>query len=100
MSTLALWAIRVFWKLPHTARFEAHLTDCAGIAVSYAPFGAPELRLAHVLRISPLPDFIPRFDDAGNEGVDAVASLHNGKGRRIRSIIGGHFVQRFPRTLH
>ena len=98
MSTLALWAIRLFQRLPHTARFEAHLTDCAAIAVVYAPFGAPELRLAHVLRISPLPDFIPRFDDAGGDDVDATPSRRDV--RRMRSIIGGHFVQRFPRTLH
>jgi hypothetical protein len=57
MADLALWAIRVLRALPHTARFDKHLTDCAALAVVYEPFGETlvRLRLAHVLRIAPLP---------------------------------------------
>jgi len=70
-QSLALWAVRILRRLPHTRKLDAHLTDCAALAVLYFPFGdAPEdLRLSHVFRLVPLPRFIPSDAEVMNEGV-------------------------------
>ena len=61
MTDLALWIIKILRALPHTARFDRHLTDCAALAVVYGPFAdtLERLRPAHVLRLTPLPNFLP-----------------------------------------
>lgn len=58
--------------MPHTACFDKHLTDCAALAVVYGSFDETleRLRLAHVFRISPLPDFFPRVPHMGCEGIE------------------------------
>ncbi len=65
--SIALWTIRILRRLPHTARFDAHLTDCAAHAVLYAPFDKrlPALRLSHIFRRVALPSVIPHFEDKG-----------------------------------
>src|ERR1700719_1748513 len=75
MSSLALWAIRILRRLPHSARFDAHLTDCAALGVLYAPFGeAPEgLRLSHVVGLVPLPSLLPRGLEPMDEGIKPAA---------------------------
>lgn len=68
----ALWAIRILRKLPHTARFDRHLDQCAALAV-WAPLfeaGVPALQLAHVLRVIPLPCLNPSFPDPMDGGVE------------------------------
>lgn len=58
-----LWLIKLLRQLPHTTTFDRHLTDCAALAVLYHPFnGADALTWRHVLRIEPLPPFIPHAD--------------------------------------
>ncbi|WOJ91078.1 hypothetical protein RZS28_07300 [Methylocapsa polymorpha] len=61
----ALWAVRILRKFPHTARFDRHLDDCAALAVWFPLFesGVSPLRLAHVLRLAPLPSLDPGFSD-------------------------------------
>lgn len=55
---VALWAVRILRRLPHTRNFDSHLTDCAALAVIYHPFNDCEpLTLAHVFKRRPLPDF-------------------------------------------
>jgi hypothetical protein len=57
----ALRLIRILRWIPHTARFDCHLTDCAALAVIYHPFGDVEpLRIKHVLKLERLPSFLPR----------------------------------------
>lgn len=57
--TPQLWMIRVLRWLPRTARFDSHLTDCAALAVIYAPWnGCEDLRFSHIFKLRPLPLFI------------------------------------------
>lgn len=71
----ALWAIRILRRLPHSADFDCHLTDCAAIAVFYGEDGASEqLRLAHVLRIARMPQLLLSLNQRAPEGVN-IASL-------------------------
>src|SRR5580704_14465854 len=81
MPNFALWTIRLLRWLPRTARFDAHLTDCAALAVLYFPFGdAPEdLKLAHVFRLVPLPSFIPGDAEPMDERVATTLSNRNGR---------------------
>lgn len=56
--TLELWVIRVLRWAPKTYRFDRHLTDCAALAVFFAPWnGCEKLRISHIFRLRPLPDF-------------------------------------------
>jgi hypothetical protein len=59
--SLALTAVRVFRWIPRTAGFDAHLDRCAAIEVLYIPYDDrfSPLRLLHVLRMVPLPKFLP-----------------------------------------
>jgi hypothetical protein len=68
----ALWAIQILRKFPHTWRFDRHLDDCAALAVLIPLFEAsvPPLRLAHVLRLIPLPNLNPSLPDPINGGVE------------------------------
>ena len=67
----ALWAIRILRKFPHTWRFDRHLDDCAALAVWTPLFDSvPPLRLAHVLKLIPLPCLNPSFSDSMNGGVE------------------------------
>lgn len=50
-----LMLVRILRKVPHTYRFDNHLTDCAALTVVYDQ----TLTVRHVLRLDPLPPFIP-----------------------------------------
>ena len=52
----ALWLVRILRRLPHLRSFDRHLTDCAALEVFYQT--AP-LTIRHVLKLDPLPSFIP-----------------------------------------
>jgi hypothetical protein len=62
---IALLAIKILRRLPHSERIGRHLDRCAALAVFYAPFGegVPELRLGHVLGLVPLPSVVPGSAD-------------------------------------
>ena len=64
-SNQPLWLIRLLRRIPHSRRFDCHLTDCAALAVIYHPFGEAEpLTIKHVLRLDPLPPFFPIGDES------------------------------------
>ena len=71
--SLALFIVKVLRKLPHTAQFDQHLTNCAAHEVVYRAFddSLPQLRLRHVLAQSPLPDPRPPLDEPISERVNA-----------------------------
>jgi len=75
----ALWAIRVLRKIPHTARSDRHLDDCAALAVLVPLFEAsvPSLKLAHVLKLIPLPCLNPPLPNPMNSGVEIPILLGN-----------------------
>ena len=98
--SLALFAVRLLRLLPHTQRFDAHLTDCAALAVVYGPFGAARLTLSHVIGISPLPDFIPGLTNARDQGVDAPVPSDNDFGSFMNPVVSGHVIKSGPQTLH
>ncbi len=56
--TVALIAIRILRKLPHSRRFERHLDDCTALEILHTAFPSmyQALILAHVIRSIPLPD--------------------------------------------
>jgi hypothetical protein len=90
MSDLALSTIRLLRKLPRTASFDAHLTNCAALAVFYGPMddSLEKLRLAHVVRLAPLPNFFPSFLDAGDERIEATMPRHDsGRGKMTPVVI-------------
>ena len=60
--SLALWAVRMLRKLPHTRQFDRHLDDCAAVQILRRAFPErPPLRLAHVIGTAPLPSLQPSF---------------------------------------
>ena len=77
--SLALWATKVLRKIPHTARFDTHLDDCAALEVIYGPYDSalPLLRLSHVIRLSKLPIFQPTESQPVWEGTEAPRSADN-----------------------
>lgn len=61
----AIELVRLLRKLPHSADFDRHLTDCAALAVFYGPDEdrkLPKLSWGHVLRIRVFPPFVPPED--------------------------------------
>src|SRR4051812_4286431 len=102
MASLALWAVRILRRLPHTKRFDAHLTDCAALAVLYAPFdpGIEPLRLAHVFEMHPLPDCIPRMIERGGQCVHSAVHTDRPNGGDMAGIVFNpvHLTQ--SKTLH
>lgn len=76
MPNWALLAVRILRRLPHTAKFDSHLTDCAALELIYRPYGdvSEPLRLAHVLKLIPLPSFLPSDSEPMNVGIGTIAS--------------------------
>jgi hypothetical protein len=81
-------------------RFDDHLTNCAALAVIYAPFGAEELRLSQVLRMTPLPDFLPSGRNLRDHGINVSMPSDDAIRGRVASIVGGVGIQNRPQTLH
>jgi hypothetical protein len=102
MADLALWTVRILRWLPRTRRFDAHLTDCAALAVFYAPFDAriEPLRLAHIFRMTPLPNCFPGFSEGGMDGAEASVLTHGSDRSDMAQVILNriHLVQ--SQTLH
>ena len=89
MTYLALAAIRILRKLPRTARFDAHLTDCAALAVLYGPLDdtLEKLRLAHIVRLAPLPNFFPSFLDASDQRIEAPMLRHDSGRSKMAPVV-------------
>jgi hypothetical protein len=104
MTDLALWVIRVLRALPHTARFDKHLTDCAALAVVYGPFDdtLERLRLSHVFRLSPLPDFFPGVPHVTRKRVEESVSSYDEPRRGLKPPVydARFFLKRGLNTLH
>ncbi len=75
----ALTLVKVLRRLPHSANFDRHLTDCAALAVLYRPIDPtlPPLRIAHVLRLRPLPSVDPSLPDPVAERVHVPIATDN-----------------------
>src|ERR1700731_1862283 len=39
MPNWSLWTVRILRRLPHTQKYDAHLTNCAALELIYRPFG-------------------------------------------------------------
>lgn len=92
MSRVALWAVRVLRKFPHSRRFDRHLDDCAAVAVLNLAFPErPPLRLAHVMRAVALPDLQPSPVDMEPERFQLTVITNEvfGSGKAIRSTNAG-----------
>lgn len=63
MSSIALWAVRVLRKLPHTRRLDKHLDDCAEVEILRLAFPErPALSIAHVVGAIALPSLEGPYD--------------------------------------
>ena len=89
MNDLALAAIRILRKLPRTASFDAHLTDCAALAVLYGPMdeSLEKLRLAHVVRLAALPNFVPSLSDTSNERIESTVSRYDSGRSKMTPVV-------------
>ena len=100
---MALSAIRILRKLPRTASFDAHLTNCAALAVLYGPLdeNLEQLRLAHVVKLAPLPNFFPSVGDPSNQRIKATM-LRDDSGRSdVAPVVinCAHLFQNGPKAL-
>jgi hypothetical protein len=75
----ALWAIKILRKLPHSARFDRYLDDCAAYEVAYRPCdpSLPPLRVAHVFRRAKLPILYPSQAEPMRHGIEVTGSADN-----------------------
>jgi len=81
--------IRILRKLPRTARFDAHLTDCVALTVLYGPLdeNLEKLRLAHVVRLAPLPNFFPSLLNATDERIEPTMPRNNGGRGKMTPVV-------------
>lgn len=76
VSSIAIWAVRILRRLPHTRQFDKHLTDCAALHLLYAPYGdaSESLKLKHVLKVVSFPNFLPCCLEPMNAGIGSPKS--------------------------
>ena len=88
MPNWALWAVRILRRLPHTRRFDNHLTDCAAVAIEHeiCPDRKP-LALAHVFLARVLPNEGPCFFDGSSERVERTVFSENGGRSNMKPIL-------------
>lgn len=77
--SLALNVVRLLRRLPHTARFDRHLDDCAALEVFYRPLAPefPPLKVSQALGLVPLPSFNPPVSKPSVERVPLTVVADN-----------------------
>jgi hypothetical protein len=88
-EAVALTLIRILRRLPKTAAFDVHLTDCAALAVLYRPLdpSLPALTLSHVVRISALPNFLDSLGNSGDEWIETPVPSDNGWRGKVAPVV-------------